>query len=326
MDALVTGCAGFIGSWLCERLIGDGWRVTGVDAFTDYYAPADKHANLRALRNEPRFELVTVDVATVSLAGWMQNRPTVFHLAAQPGVRGSFGDGFSRYVHDNIEATQMVFEAAVATGCPRVVWASSSSIYGNADTYPTIEGITPARPTSPYGATKRACEDLAAIYRSHGIETVGLRYFTVYGPRQRPDMAMRRLCETAAGGPRFVLNGDGAQTRDFTFVHDAVDATVRAATCPDPGAVLNIGGGTEASLNDVIGMIEVLAGNALDVERGPDQPGDVRRTGAETTLARDRLGWSPDVDLLTGLRSELDWVVERRPQIESAHSLVSADR
>src|SRR5215210_9036606 len=192
--AVVTGCAGFIGSHLSERLVAEGWDVVGVDAFTPYYDRADKLDNLGALEGARRFSLVEGDLTELDLEPLMADAPVVFHLAAQPGVRLSFGEGFARYTADNLLATQRILEAAAAAGCPRVVWASSSSVYGDAAAYPCVEDETPTAPRSPYGVTKRACEDLAAIYRGQGLSTVGLRYFTVYGPRQRPDMAMRILC------------------------------------------------------------------------------------------------------------------------------------
>ncbi|MCB0994386.1 MAG: NAD-dependent epimerase/dehydratase family protein [Acidimicrobiales bacterium] len=319
MRAIVTGCAGFIGSHLTERLIADGWRVTGIDAFTPYYDPADKEANLAGLRSEPGFDLVRADLVTAPLEQLFADRPAVFHLAAQPGVRASFGDGFAQYLHDNVRATQRLFESASDAGCARVVYASSSSVYGDAEAYPCVEDRTPTAPRSPYGVTKRTCEDLARIARSAGLETVGLRYFTVYGPRQRPDMAMRRLCEAVLGGPTFRLHGDGSQSRDFTYVADAVDATIAAMTAPTPHPVLNVGGGQEASMTEVIATIEGLAGRPIPLERTDAQRGDVVRTGADTERARSELGWTPRVQLADGLRAELDWAATRRAQ-----SLLSA--
>lgn len=311
MRAVITGAAGFIGSHLAERLVADGWDVTGVDAFTPFYDPADKEANLARLVDEPSFDLVRADVVTAPLDSLLADRPVVVHLAAQPGVQGSFGAGFGQYVHDNILATQRLFDAALQAGCPRVVYASSSSVYGNAPSYPCREDSTPTAPRSPYGVTKRTCEKLGDVYRGLGIETVGLRFFTVYGPRQRPDMAIRRICEAAAGGVPFRLNGDGSQSRDFTHVSDAVAATMRAMTAERPGGVLNVGGGEEASVNRVLDVVGSLAGSPVPVIRGGSQIGDVRRTGGDTARARRQLGWAPEVELVDGLWSELSWVRER---------------
>jgi UDP-glucuronate 4-epimerase len=310
--ALVTGAAGFIGSHLSERLVAEGWSVLGVDAFTPYYDRADKLANLGALRGAPRFALVEDDLTTMELEPLLRDVGTVFHLAAQPGVGPSFGEGFARYTSDNMLGTQRVLEAAAAAGCARVVWASSSSVYGDAEAYPTVEDSTPTRPRSPYGVTKRACEDLAAIYARGGLSTVGLRYFTVYGPRQRPDMAMRKLCEALLDGAPFPLYGDGSQSRDFTHVADAVDATFRAALARDPAPIYNVGGGHEATLSEVVALLEDLSGETAVLDRRPSQTGDVRRTAADTTRAHADLGWEPSIGLREGLRSQLDWVQARR--------------
>lgn len=313
MRAVITGSAGFIGSHLAERLVADGWWVTGVDSFSPFYPTADKEANLAGLVGERRFDLVRADVAhTSSLNRLLADRPLVVHLAAQPGVIGSFGSGFGQYLQDNLLATQRLFEAAATAGCPRVVYASSSSVYGDAETYPCLEDSTPTRPRSPYGVTKQACEKLAEVYAGMGLPTVGMRFFTVYGPRQRPDMAIRRLCEAATGGPRFLLRGDGSQVRDFTHVDDAVEAVVRAMTAERPDPVLNIGGGEEASLADVIRQLGLMSGAPVPVERHPVQIGDVRRTAGDTTKARTSIGWRPRVGLRDGLRTELDWVRKRR--------------
>jgi UDP-glucuronate 4-epimerase len=310
--ALVTGAAGFIGSHLCERLVAEGYTVTGVDAFTEYYDRDDKLANLGALDGAPRFALVEDDLTTMDLAEVLADAPLVFHLAAQPGVAPSFGEGFARYTSDNVLATQRVLEAAAAASCPRVVWASSSSVYGDAAAYPCIEDETPTSPRSPYGVTKRACEDLASIYRSGGLSTVGLRYFTVYGPRQRPDMAMRKLCEALLDGASFPMFGDGSQSRDFTHVADAVDATFRAGLAGDPAPIYNVGGGHEATLAEIVALLEDLSGETALLDRRPDRVGDVKRTSADTTRARDDLGWQPSVGLREGLRSQLEWVRARR--------------
>jgi UDP-glucuronate 4-epimerase len=321
---VVTGAAGFIGSHLTERLIADGCSVVGVDAFTPYYAAEDKEANLAGLADEPRFELVREDVVTAQLDRILADRPTVVHLAAQPGVRASFGDGFDRYVHDNVLATQRIFESARGAGCHRVVYASSSSVYGEAHSYPSHE-TSETRPRSPYGVTKRTCESLADVYRGLGLETVGMRYFTVYGPRQRPDMAIRRLCEAAVGAGHFRLFGDGLQSRDFTYVTDAVDATVRALTVPSPRPVLNIGGGREATMAEVVGLIAKEAGVPLPMTVADPEPGDVRRTGADTRRARRLLSWSPTVDLVDGLAAELAWVRARHAALPPLPALPAQD-
>jgi nucleoside-diphosphate-sugar epimerase len=308
--AVVTGCAGFIGSHLSERLVADGFHVRGIDAFTPFHDVAEKEANLARLASEPRFALVHGDLTRMRLHPVLSDADVVVHLAAQPGVRSSFGAGFARCVHDNVLATQHVLEAALEVGCRRVVLASSSPVYGDAAVYPCPE-TAPLRPRSPYAVTKRVGEDLGEIARQRGLDVVALRYFTVYGPRQRPDMAMRRLCEAVTDGPVFELYGAGHRRRDFTHVDDAVDATVRAMVAVDSRTVLNVGGGQDASMAEVIEVLGELAGTPVPVRAGSAQPGDVRRTGADTTAAR-RLGWSPRVGLAEGLRSELSWVRGRR--------------
>jgi len=309
--AVVTGAAGFIGSHLCERLVADGWRVTGIDCFTDYYSREDKVSNLAALSDEPAFDLIERDLAGHGWQSALEGATAVFHLAAQAGVRDSFGDSFVEYARDNMVATQRVFEAAGVAGAARVVWASSSSVYGDAEAHPCREGSTPTLPRSPYGVTKRACEDLARIYRNRGLAITGLRYFTVYGPRQRPDMAIRRICDALHSGGTFEIFGDGFQSRDFTFVADAVDATVRTALSEVPTDIYNIGGGEEATLSQVIATLEQVAGRRLTLHRIPAQRGDVRRTSADVSLARRNLGWSPAVPLDKGLAAQLAWVQSR---------------
>ncbi len=314
MRVLITGCAGFIGSHLAERLVGDGWHVTGIDALTSYYDPAEKRANLAVLGNEPRFDFVRADIVSAPLTKLLADRPLVVHFAAQPGVRRSFGDGFDQYVHDNILATQRLLEAAAEADCPRVVYASSSSVYGEAATFPCREESTPTRPRSPYGVTKRTCEKLAEIYRGLGLSTVGLRFFTVYGPRQRPDMAIRRLCETAAGGPAFRLNGDGSQSRDFTYVDDAVRAFLLAATRDEAvGEVFNLG---DADPVDLVGLAELLievngGGSFRLVPFPPERRAiDIGDYFGDFAKIRERLGWTPEVPLREGLARSLEFYRE----------------
>ena len=308
--AVVTGCAGFIGSHLSEQLVAEGVRVIGIDSFTPFYDREDKLENLSGLASEPRFDLIEMDLVDDDLAP-LQHADVVFHLAAQAGVRDSFGDGFAEYARQNLVSTQRVFTAAAEGSCRRVVWASSSSVYGDADAYPCIEATTDTKPRSPYGVTKRACEYLARVYRDDGLSTVGLRYFTVYGPRQRPDMAIRRLCESLATGVPFPLFGDGGQTRDITYVEDVASATVLAAQCADPAPIFNVGGGHEVSVLDVIATLENIAGQDIEIERYDVARGDVRRTGADTSLAEEQLGWRARMPLAEGLAHQLAWVQAR---------------
>jgi UDP-glucuronate 4-epimerase len=295
---VVTGAAGFIGSHLGESLQEQGHDVVGIDCFTDYYDPQLKAENARVL------DVRRVDVAADELdfAGF----DGVFHLAGQPGVR-SFGAVFEQYVRRNLLATQRVFEAAAAAGT-RVVFASSSSIYGDAETYPTPEDTQPA-PVSPYGITKLGCEHLARAYaQSFGLDVVVLRYFTVYGPRQRPDMAFARIADALAAGSTFELYGDPT-SRSFTFVADAVDATVRAME--KGSGTYNVGGGEEASMLDVIALFERISGRTLDVRPAPAAAGDVRRTKADVARIRDALGWEARTSLEDGLRAQWEWTAGR---------------
>jgi UDP-glucuronate 4-epimerase len=240
----------------------------------------------------------------------------VFHLAAQPGVRGSWGNSFEIYAHDNIVASQRVFEAAGRLGT-RVVFASSSSIYGDAESYPVSEEARP-RPVSPYGVTKVTCEHLSGAYAAgFGLDVVVLRYFTVYGPRQRPDMAFARIANALSSGSAFPVFGDGEQSRDFTFVSDAVSATVSSMEQSPRGAVYNVGGGTEASMREVIELSEDISGERLNVQREAAATGDIRRTAADTQRIRRETGWAPTVSLEEGLRTQLEWAVERRPRLDA---------
>jgi nucleoside-diphosphate-sugar epimerase len=308
---LVTGAAGFIGSTLCEALVADGWRVTGLDGFIGAYPRADKEANLARLAHEPRFDLVEADLAVVDLTRALAGGPRVAHLAGRPGVRTSFGDGFAPCLRDNLDATHRLVDAALAARVPRLVWASSSSVYGVAGPGRAREDRTAARPVSPYGAVKQACEDLAALARRRGLSCVGLRYFTVYGPRQRPDMAVRRMCEALAGGRPFSVYGSGSQERDLTFVDDAVEATARALVARRPSPLYNVGGGRPTSIGDVLAALGGIAGRPVPTVSGPPAAGDVGRTAADTSRARRELGWRPRVGLDEGLTAQLAWVNAR---------------
>jgi nucleoside-diphosphate-sugar epimerase len=309
LTLLVTGCAGFLGSHLSERLIAAGEEVVGVDSFTDYYPRQVKESNVTALRDHARFTLLELDLGSDHLEGALEGVETVFHLAAQPGVRGSFGASFGRYVRDNVLATQRVLEASAAARVKTFVYASSSSVYGNSLAYPTPED-THRAPISPYGLTKLATEELAAVYgRLDRLHTVGLRYFTVYGPRQRPDMAFARFFASALAGRPVKILGDGSQVRDFTFVDDAVEGTIAAAHNGRPGAVYNIGGGTQVELLEALAHIEQILDVKIEVEHLPDARGDVRRTCSDPGTASIDLGFAPRVGLEEGLMSQAAWVL-----------------
>jgi nucleoside-diphosphate-sugar epimerase len=310
--ALVTGCAGFIGSHLVESLLADGHTVLGIDCFNDNYRRAPKLANLTRARDHDTFEFVPFDLARGDLFDLVADSEVIFHLAAEPGVRSSWGDRFELFVRNNVLATQRLLEAAAVERPRRVVYASSSSIYGNAESLPTRESAVPA-PFSPYGVTKLAGEHLCQLYReNHGVEAVMLRYFTVYGPRQRPDMALHRFCAAAIAGEPITLFGDGSQRRDFTFVEDVVRATRAAAVAPEPrNGVYNIGGGSQVSLRTVLELLAGLAGRPLDVRREDTVVGDVRETSADTSCAARELGYAPRVAFPDGLRAEFEWTLER---------------
>src|SRR4051812_44674523 len=304
MRYAVTGAAGFVGSHLSEALAAAGHQVVGIDCLTDYYDTALKEQNADLL-DAVGCDLRTFDLAEAPLD--FARFDGVFHLAAQPGVR-SFGDVFPVYLRNNVLVTQRVFEAA-ARDRVKVVFASSSSVYGAAERYPTPED-TPPHPLSPYGITKLACEQLADAYRrAFELDCVVLRFFNAFGPRQRPDMAFTRIVHTLAGGGTFDLYGDGDQSRGWTYVSDVVDATVSAM---ERGrGTYNVGGALEASMNESIALLERISGRTLDVRRGEAVPGDQRRTAADTTRIRSELGWAPRVSLEEGLRAQWEWASSR---------------
>ena len=289
---LVTGAAGFMGSHLTEALLARGDDVVAVDSFTDYYDPSLKEENARA------FEVARLDVAEDELP--LEGVDGVFHLAAQPGVRASF-EQLDVYLNRNVLATQRVLDQSGV----RVVYASSSSVYGDAEAYPTPESTRP-RPLSPYGVTKLACEHLA---RAYGVDAIGLRYFTVYGPRQRPDMAFARLVKAALDGSEFELYGDAS--RSFTYVADAVAATVAAMERGTSGTIYNVGGGEEATMREAIGVLERVSDRRLEVRTEPAARGDAKRTAADVSLIARELGWAPTTPLEDGLAAQWAWAVDR---------------
>ena len=302
--------AGFVGSHLAERLVAEGHNVVGVDCFTDYYARAIKEANLRDLLGSPRFKLIEADILELDWAPLLAHTGYLFHQAAQAGVRGSWGDSFGIYVRNNVLATQHLLEAAKqAPALKGLIFASSSSVYGDAETFPTPEDITP-RPVSPYGVTKLACEHLCRVYyQSFDIPVVMLRYFTAYGPRQRPDMAFHKFISAMLHDETITVYGDGEQTRDFTYVSDIVAANILAMDHLHAGQVFNIGGGSRISVNAVIDLLEDIVGKPARRSHVARQTGDARHTSAQVTRAREVLGYQPRVGIGEGVRQEFAWLL-----------------
>ncbi|MFI5177194.1 MAG: NAD-dependent epimerase/dehydratase family protein [Vicinamibacterales bacterium] len=308
MKALVTGAAGFIGSHLSAALAAQGADVVGLDCFTDYYGRDQKEANLSTLASTPRFRFVEDALQTTDLGKLLDGVTHVYHLAAQAGVRRSWGAEFSVYTSHNVEATQRLLEAVKGRPLSRFVYASSSSVYGDLAAIPMREE-SPLHPVSPYGVTKLAAEHLCSLYYvNYDVPTVSLRYFTVYGPRQRPDMAFHRFLRAALTGQPITIYGDGEQTRDFTFVADAVAATAAAGDRGRPGAVYNIGGGSRVTVNSVLDRLARITGRPLDVRREDPQKGDMRDTFADTTRAREDLDFRPAHSLDAGLTAEYEWL------------------
>jgi nucleoside-diphosphate-sugar epimerase len=307
---VVTGAAGFIGSHLCERLLSQGHQVVGIDSFSDYYDRMRKEENLREARANRDFKLEEIDLVDADLKRILDGAQVVFHLAGQPGVRPSWGSHFDRYVHDNIVATQRVLEALRGSELQCFVFASSSSVYGDAEMFPTKESALP-RPVSPYGMTKLAAEHLTFVYmRNFGLPATSVRYFTVYGPRQRPDMAFSRFMQALVDGEAIEVFGDGEQTREFTYVSDAVDGTVKAASAGAIGQVINLGGGSRVTVNRVLETLEDISRMKVRRRQLPAALGDPRHTGASIDLARELLGWQPAVPLNDGLAKQWAWFQE----------------
>ena len=309
MRALVTGTAGFVGSTLADALLARGDTVVGVDCFTPYYERTAKDDNLALARTHANFTLIEADLRAGAIEPLLDGIDVVFHQAAQAGVRLSWSDGFADYVGHNVLATQRLLEAVHACRpSARVVYASSSSVYGNQDQYPVEETCLP-KPFSPYGVTKLAAEHLCGLYAENwDVHTVSLRYFTVFGPRQRPDMSIHRLCEAAMSGEAFPRYGDGSQIREFTYVDDIVRANLLAADADvASGAYINISGGGEITLSDLIALVGECNGAPVNIDAQPKQAGDTFRNGGSTARAQQLLGWEPQVSLRDGVAQQLAW-------------------
>jgi len=308
MKALVTGAAGFIGSHLAERLLEEHAEVVGIDCFSDYYARDLKEANLESLRSRRGFQFFEMSVQDISRNEMLCDVTHVFHLAAQPGVRKSWGANFGDYINGNIQATQVLLEAAISAPLERFVYASSSSVYGDGVKIPMREDTQP-QPISPYGVTKLTAEQLCHLYwTTYDVPAVALRYFTVYGPRQRPDMAFNRFLRALLSDSGINLYGNGQQTRDFTFVEDAVRATVAAGNVGVPGQVYNVGGGSRVTINHVLEIMARLTNRQPIIHHEDPQKGDMRDTYADTSKAHADLGFSPRVTLENGIQAEFQWI------------------
>jgi UDP-glucose 4-epimerase len=307
MKVLITGAAGFIGSHLVEESLRQGWDVIAVDSLTTYYSPTAKVRNADHFRRHHRCTYLEQDILDLDLVSLLDGVSIVFHLAAQAGVRASWGQSFDVYTQLNITVLQRLLEASRNASLDKFIFASSSSVYGDAETLPTPEDMM-LRPVSPYGATKALGEHLTYLYfRNYGVPTVNLRYFSVYGPRQRPDMAFHRAIKAAIAGTEFRLFGDGGQTRDFTFVSDIVDGTLSAGLHAPAGTTYNLGGGSTVSMLEVLEIVNAELGGTLHYIHDAGQQGDARDTAADLTAAKADLNYSPRWDIRSGIREQVAW-------------------
>jgi nucleoside-diphosphate-sugar epimerase len=308
MKCLITGVAGFIGSSLADKLLELGNQVIGIDCLNDYYSPQIKKNNIKPLLENKKFVFKTADILFTDLSEYLREIDIIYHLASQPGVRGSWGKNFSIYVENNIHATQILLEACIDLPIKKFIYASSSSVYGDVPILPVKED-TPLKPISPYGVTKLAGENLAFLYyKAYGIPVVSLRYFTVFGPKQRPDMAFSRFLKAALNDEPIQIFGTGNQTRDFTYIEDAVTGTMLAVEGGRPGQIYNIGGGKRISLNEVLNIIEKVIGKKLKIERIDAQKGDVQHTFADILKAQRDFNYRPQFPLSQGIEKQYVWI------------------
>jgi nucleoside-diphosphate-sugar epimerase len=308
-NVIVTGAAGFIGSHLTERLLKDGFNVTGIDCFTDYYSKEIKQKNISNFWNNKNFKLIESDLMDIDLDTLLSKNKILFHQAAQPGVRASWGNQFQTYVKDNIQVTQKILESAKNTNnLEKIILASSSSVYGNQQGI-MIEDETMVKPISPYGVTKFASESLGILYhKNFGLPVTSLRYFTVYGPRQRPDMAFFRFIMANLSNQSIELFGDGSQKRDFTFITDIVEANIKTLENDVDGGILNVGGGSVRSINEVLNLISSQTGNENKINFKDKQKGDVEKTEAGIKNIKKKLNFKPEISLEEGLPLEIEWL------------------
>lgn len=313
MKVLVTGAAGFIGSHLSERLLQEGHEVVGVDCFIDYYPRPVKENNLSVALKNPGYRFRELSLARDDISDLLDDIDAVYHQAAQAGVRASWGKDFSIYVENNIVATQRLLEAAKFKKLKRFIYASSSSVYGDVKVLPATEELMP-QPVSPYGVSKLAAEHLVYLYwKNFGLPTVSLRYFTVYGPRQRPDMAFHKFLKAMIKGEPIPIYGDGDQSRDFTFIADAVAANLSTLSSDCVGQVFNIGGGSRVTVREVIQIMEKVSGRSAILHHETVQKGDVGHTSADISKAQETLGYSPKFSLEEGIRQEYQWLMGLTP-------------
>jgi len=308
MNYLVTGAAGFIGSHLCKKLIREDAHVLAVDSFTDFYPRWLKENNIQPLLKHPNFELIPQDLLDLDLDKIMEKIDVVFHFAAQAGVRTSWGSDFAIYTRNNIDATQKLLEAAKTSSIEKFIYASSSSVYGLTSQLPMTETST-LHPYSPYGVTKLAAENLCFLYhKNYGVPCVSLRFFSVYGPGQRPDMAFHKFFKFISENREITVFGDGQQTRDFTYIDDIIWANLSSIKNGRPGETYNLGGGTQRKLADIIPILEKISQSKVKIRYEAGQKGDVSHTFANIQKAKNDLNYTPKITLEEGLRFEWDWI------------------